>query len=938
MQKNNMKKFYFLLIILHFNCLNAQIINIPDKALKEILLKANTDYYIALDINGKQMKVDTNNNLEIEVSEAQNVYQLVINKSPNNDVVRDFTGIEFFVNLKSLSCWGYYNSNLDLTALKNLEILSFPESYQIKILNISGLTKLKRLDIYGCTNLVNLDFSGVPNLEYLNCGGLAVETIDLSPLKALSELQCIANNFKTLDLSGLVNLKKLDLNNGQLNSILLNGLSKLESLNCSYNALTSLNLTGLSSLENLNFQSNKLTTIDLSELRKLKVLNLNSNFLTNINVLGCTDLENLNCNNNPLTSLDVSNLSKLTTLNCSGKSIISKLTSLNLSGCIKLTALDCSGNKFEQLNLGDLPSLINLNCSSNGLLTSLSTKGLKNLETLNCANSPLVNLDLEDSPHLVILEASSTKLEFLDLSSLKELRSLGLTGSESLHYLLLKNGRPYYSYFIVAPNLKYLCADEENIKYYRETMSVKNCEINSYCSFVPGKEYYIVKGVNNYNIDNKGCSADNSLFSNVKYTISNGSNTGSFYSTKDGSYAIPVQEGTVTIKPNIEKPDYFTVYPSSVTVTFPAQTSPFVQDFCISSNGIHKDLEISIIPLEAARPGFDAKYKIVYLNKGNVLQSGSVHLDFDNLIVDFIKSSPSVALQTENKMTWNFINLKPFESREIVFTVNINSPMETPAVNNGDILKYTVSISSIGEDETPFDNTFMLNQTVVGSYDPNDKTCLEGSIITPNLVGEYVHYMIRFENTGTYPAQNVVVKDMIDLNKFDISTLIPTSSSHSFVTKISEGNKVEFIFENIQLPFDDANNHGYIAFKIKTKPTLKVGDSFTNDANIYFDYNFPILTNKATSTFKTTLSTSDFDFSKYFVLYPNPSDQVLNISKNVEIEIKSFEIYDVLGQLIIAVPDAKTISNIDVSRLKTGNYFIKVKSDKGNSSMKFIKI
>jgi uncharacterized repeat protein (TIGR01451 family) len=199
-----------------------------------------------------------------------------------------------------------------------------------------------------------------------------------------------------------------------------------------------------------------------------------------------------------------------------------------------------------------------------------------------------------------------------------------------------------------------------------------------------------------------------------------------------------------------------------------------------------------------------------------------------------------------------------------------------------------------------------------------------------------VHYLIRFENTGTYPAQNIVVKDMIDLSKFDITSLIPTSSSHSFVTKISEENKVEFIFENINLPFDDATNDGYIAFKIKTKPTLVTGDSFTNDANIYFDYNFPILTNKAISTFKT-LGTQDFEFSNYVTLFPNPTSEVLNINAKHDIEIQSLSIYDILGQLVIAIPNAKSVSNIDISKLRTGNYFIKVKSDKGSSSMKFIK-
>ena len=64
---------------------------------------------------------------------------------------------------------------------------------------------------------------------------------------------------------------------------------------------------------------------------------------------------------------------------------------------------------------------------------------------------------------------------------------------------------------------------------------------------------------------------------------------------------------------------------------------------------------------------------------------------------------------------------------------------------------------------------------------------------------------------------------------------------------------------------------------------------------------------------------------------------ILNINTSQKIEIQSVAIYDILGQIVIAVPNAKAVSSIDVSKLKTGNYFIKVKSDKGNSGMKFIK-
>jgi hypothetical protein len=196
--------------------------------------------------------------------------------------------------------------------------------------------------------------------------------------------------------------------------------------------------------------------------------------------------------------------------------------------------------------------------------------------------------------------------------------------------------------------------------------------------------------------------------------------------------------------------------------------------------------------------------------------------------------------------------------------------------------------------------------------------------------------MIRFENTGTANAQNIVVKDMIDTAKFDIASLVPMKGSHSFVTNITSGNKVEFIFENINLPFDDANNDGYVAFKIKTVPTLVNGDTFSNSASIYFDYNFPIVTNTATTTI-AALNNQDFEFSNYFRLYPNPVHDVLKITTKETITISSVSIYNTLGQLVVVIPNAQNTKTIDVSNLTTGNYFIKINSDKGTSNTKFIK-
>jgi hypothetical protein len=237
-------------------------------------------------------------------------------------------------------------------------------------------------------------------------------------------------------------------------------------------------------------------------------------------------------------------------------------------------------------------------------------------------------------------------------------------------------------------------------------------------------------------------------------------------------------------------------------------------------------------------------------------------------------------------------------------------------------------------DETPNDNAHTLKQIVVNSYDPNDKTCLEGATITPDRVGEFVHYLIRFENTGTATAVNVAVRDFIDLDKYDISSLIPLSASHDYYTRIVNGEEVEFIFENIQLPFDDANNDGYVLFKIRTLPTLVLGDTFSNIAGIYFDFNYPIITNNETTTVADNLSINEFEGLQGLTLYPNPVTDSFTINSTNNTEIESVTLIDISGKTLKQF----TISeSYNISDLAAGIYFVQIKSKNATSTKKIIK-
>ncbi|WP_445457777.1 DUF7619 domain-containing protein [Flavobacterium sp. HNIBRBA15423] len=632
-------------------------------------------------------------------------------------------------------------------------------------------------------------------------------------------------------------------------------------------------------------------------------------------------------------NIQINEAHQVTYLNVSDQNI-TNLTGIN--EFINLTFLNCAGNSIITLNLDGLNNLIEFNCT-NSHVASISLNGLINLKKITCIANQLITFDASDLISLEELYCDSNELTTLNLNNSKNLKKIYCWGNE-LESLFLKNGSIETSISIMDnPNLSYICCDDDQVNHLELLTAqngILNCSVNSYCSFIPGGTFYYITGNNKYDSNNNGCDNFDFNFSNFKFnhTISNDL-VGVYITNQSGNYSIPVQAGSHTITPNLENPTYFNISPANLTVDFPSQAIPFTQDFCVTANGIRHDVEVVILPIVPARPGFDAKYKILYRNKGNQIESGAITFTYNDTVLDYVSSNPVYSGIGTSTYTWNYSNLQPFETREIEVVFNVNSPTGTPAMNIGDQLNFTAQITPMVNDEVLFDNTSSLKQIVVGSYDPNDKTCLEGETVGPDMIGEYVHYLIRFENTGTYPAENVVVKDMIDLTKFDIATLVPLKGSHDFYTRIKD-NKVEFIFENINLDFNDATNDGYVAFKIKTKSNLTVGSTFSNNANIYFDYNFPITTNTYTTTIQA-LNSQDFVFSNEFTLYPNPVKEVLNFNSKENLNIQSVEIYNMLGQIVISVPNATT--SIDVSSLKSGNYFVKVNTEKGSANTKFVK-
>lgn len=673
----------------------------------------------------------------------------------------------------------------------------------------------------------------------------------------------------------------------------------------------------------------------INQFANLTSLSVFGNALTNLQISGLSNLIVIHAANNNLTTVSVDNLSSLENLSIANN----HLTSFSVTNTPNLKTLSCSGNQLASVDISNFPNLMTLECNNN-LITSLILNNNNSLLNIQATNNKLTTVAFEEAPNLSNLYLKNNLFTTIDAGQLTGLNNFDFSDNPNLISFNIKNGKNNYAQgatpiFSNTPSLSYICADDFEkamigalINWYNQP----NVVINAYCSFTPGGNFYTIQGSTKYDVNNNGCDANDPAKAFQKFVITNTANSGNIITNASGNYSIPVQAGNHVITPILENPTYFTISPTSVTVSFPAQTSPLTQNFCLSANGAHNDLEVVIIPITAARPGFDAKYNIIYKNKGTTTQSGTLSFNYNDNLMNYLTASVIPASQSSGVLNWNFTNLAPLEQKEITVSFTLNTPTQTPPLTAGDTLHYTAQINA-GTDETPLDNTFTLNQTVVNSFDPNDKTCLEGTTIAQAKVGDYVHYLIRFENTGTANAQNIVVKDDIDILKYDISSLVAMSGSHNFVTRIT-GNTVEFIFENIQLPFDDANNDGYVSFKIKTKSTLNIGDSFSNKAEIYFDYNAPIITNNYITTVQNTLSALETNRENSTVsIYPNPVKDILNIqSKN---EIVKADIYDAAGRILIST--SVKGNSVNVSELSKGNYIIKLFAKDKTFTQKFIK-
>jgi hypothetical protein len=718
--------------------------------------------------------------------------------------------------------------------------------------------------------------------------GCALSTLDVSNNPLLTFLDCDTNALTSLDLS----------NN-----------AALQELHCVSNQIASLNVTVLPQLVELQCATNPLTTLDVSQNPLLQTLDIGQCQIPSISLSANPQLAIFFCGNNPMPAVDVTQNPLLQIFHCENDG----MSAVDVSANPQLYNLDVSGNQLTALDIGSNPNLAYIDCSNNQL-TAIDTSLAHGLNAFYCEGNLFTTLDVTQNPLLCFFTPRNMA---------------------TLQTIFMKNGDdgcPLEFQITADPALYYVCTDDAEVSHFTQYFSdnAMTVAVNSYCSFTPGGPYNTITGTALFDANGNGCGPDDLPQPFVKVQMNDGTDSGAAFTTVAGQYTFYTGQGNFTLSPDIENPTFFNLSPSGSIVSFPTVSGlTQTQDFCISANGVHHDTEVVFAPETVARPGFTARYRLVFRNKGNQQENGTVSLTYDASLVQWLTASVGPTTNTGNVLTFDFTGLMPFESRAVVLEFHVSAPGDTPPVNVGDYLDFSASVTDMLTDEVPNDNNIELHQQVVGALDPNDITCIEGAVLPITEIGNYLHYIINFENTGTAQAQNVVIRCGVDPDQYDINSLRVENSSAPAEVRVN-GSIVEYIMKNIHL---EIGGHGNILLKIRSDDGLTNGSMVAQKADIFFDYNLPVGTNDAETTYQS-LSVGQHTQDETVSVSPNPASGAVYVKASTDMEL--LELFDVQGRLLQVSHPGASSYKLDVSSRQAGIYFIRLETAKGIAIEKVI--
>ena len=223
---------------------------------------------------------------------------------------------------------------------------------------------------------------------------------------------------------------------------------------------------------------------------------------------------------------------------------------------------------------------------------------------------------------------------------------------------------------------------------------------------------------------------------------------------------------------------------------------------------------------------------------------------------------------------------------------------------------------------------------VTGSYDPNDKTGYPLGVTDENFIhpNRQLQYVVRFQNTGTDTAFTVVIRDTLDTD-LNIFTVNSGASSHEYTFQMKGQRILEWTFNNILLPDSTTNepeSNGFVTFTVDQVPNLPEGTLITNQADIYFDLNEPIITNETEHRISYFTESNPLELTEviagdnHFTIYPNPNNGLLFIEMDDYSSSVDYTIFDFNGRPVLSGKLNQQKNAVYMQDLNPGAYVIQI--------------
>lgn len=405
------------------------------------------------------------------------------------------------------------------------------------------------------------------------------------------------------------------------------------------------------------------------------------------------------------------------------------------------------------------------------------------------------------------------------------------------------------------------------------------------------------------------------------------------YTSSTGLYELAADTGMFTL---------MAIPPLYHVATTPAQTallSSITDLDTLVGFGIHPlqnitDLVVDLTSIAPPVPGFDRIWTLTVSNIGTTAADAEVMLGVDYAWT-WVGANPAPAQWANDTARWTLSALAPGDSWTAQVTLNLSAT--TPL---GGLLSSSVLAVPAAQDTTPADNWQTVEEEVVGAFDPNDKTVSPGSLTAQDVQeGRDLEYTIRFQNTGTWPASRVVITDTLSQD-LQWSTMRLIASSHPCEWYITAG-VLHFVFDPIELPDSTSNepgSHGFVKFAMHARQDLLPGAAIQNTANIVFDFNEPIVTEPAVFAVSLPENVSDAHRISTLRVVPNPAGDIIIVHVGDERGPVFVDVLDAGGRTVQRSQAIGSRMVLDIARLLPGIYHVRVTSDTGTATQRFVKL